>query len=237
MNLALLKRIGAAAAAVILATSAHAFPLLRISDSTVTVSLSDGSTADSDSRTGALAYSHQFGAFDIGRVTGTSAPILGSPTQQVMQLDLLDLTSRGTGGTLTFEYSIIDLGPATDLFPQLQVQVATDGTVEYSVYADPGNTIFARTMLLGSFDFTTGTFSEFEQSLVGITDSTYSLTQVITVHHGAGVRTTSAGASVSGSTAVPAPGMPYLLTGGLLVLGLARARRPSGRASNLVGWA
>ncbi len=232
MNLALVERLMACLVAVILTTSAHAIPLLRVSNGVFTLTLADGSASDADSRTGALAFGGQFGAIHIGRVTGTSAPILGSPTRQVMQLDLQDLTSGDLGGTLTFEYSITDLGPATDLFPQLQMQVATDGAVEYAVYADPGNTVFGRTMLLGSFNYPTGTFSESAQSLAGITDSSYSLTQVITVHHGAGTHTTSVGASVSGNTNVPTPGMPYLLGAGLLALGWARARRQDDAARN-----
>lgn len=77
----------AALATMSLAPSAFAVPQLQLSDGTTTITVTDQGIGDIDGNTGVIVFHGSIGAFNINVTTGITKPVLGSPTQPVLDLN------------------------------------------------------------------------------------------------------------------------------------------------------
>src|SRR5579862_7501392 len=96
---------GVAAAALLVGSAApsHAMLMLTVSDGTTTDTVNDLSNS------GGATFMGAIGAFNFNVVTGTSMPLIGSAALPTLDLNSIDITSRGgSGGTLTFKLTDTD---------------------------------------------------------------------------------------------------------------------------------
>jgi hypothetical protein len=138
------KYITSSIAACLLAASAHAYPLLTMSDGLGdTVSDNSGTITTSGSGSGValpgvggvLSFTGSLGVWSFSLDIGTSYPAIGSATSPAMDLDF-DALSSGAG-TLTIDYSqvfgpVIDSGVAASIGGTL----ASGASLTYTTYQD-----------------------------------------------------------------------------------------------------
>lgn len=196
---------------------ARAVPQLRISDGLTTITISDGGAGDSQAVPGQVVWVGSVGNWTLNVHTGTTYPVLGSLTNPVLDLSF-NAISNANGGTLTVSFSADGFGPTAGN-AVASTGGTTQGTVLYNTYGGTNNTLFSTSNLLtsqGPFvaPAFSGTTSGGNVNNVG----PYSLTQVITITHAAGVSRITTGDSI---LTVPESGTSILLLGtGLTLLGL-----------------
>ena len=181
------------------AATAEAGVALRLTQGMTVVTVNDdgaGDIASGDPDT--IVFFGAVGAFTLNVTTGIVTPDTVLP--EVMHLNSID-TSLGAG-TLTIEFTATDLDIATlNYLLALGPLVAPGGSISYSAYYDEGNAEFAQTSLIGTLN---GAGSV---SGPAASSTPYSLTQVVTITHGANGGTTSFDANIS----VPEPASLVLL--------------------------
>lgn len=226
---------------------ATAVPSLRISSGGTTVILTDedlenalgwqaappvGSTLLTDAAPGFLGFvsvTTTVGSFAITTTTGATYPSIGSITSPEMDVLNLSVSSSGAGGTLTVEFSEDGFGPTQGTGGRMAIggTLGTGASANYDAYADGSNVLFAQTDHFGNLSFGPNTGSspisfsgDVSGSAPGVSSPSYSLTQVVTITHGAGLVSSSFDAALD----VPDGGTTVSLLG-LTLLGLGAGRR------------
>lgn len=198
---------------------AQAVPTLKLTTGANVITISDGGAGDTLALSGAINFNGSIGDWFINVSTGLSKPVLGSPSSPHMDLNSINTSNAQGSTTITLMFSDTD-------FTQLGTGVAAwggtaGGTIKYDTYWSATNSLFAMDNLMTSESFGTGAFSG--TTTGGPTGvSPYSLTQVVTITHAAGVKNSSFDAELrvsdSGSTIA-------LLGAALATLGLISRRR------------
>jgi len=188
--------------------------MLQISDGVPADAVSVKDTLD----TGAVTFIGSIGAFSFNVTTGTSAPLSGTLTQPILDLNSIDVSApSGGGGTLTFQLTDTDYagvgGPVH--FEESVGGTLSAGSYSVSSFMDCGDTAFAQTTALTSQSFSGPAFSASQGGTTTACSSNYSLTQLA-------VLTLPGGAIFSGdsSLSIPEPSTLALFSGAGL-LGLA----------------
>jgi hypothetical protein len=218
----------AALVAISVAPAAQAIPQLRLSDGFTTITVTDGGVGDIDANVGAIVFQGSIGVFNISVTTGITKPILGSPTEPV--LDLNSIAVNGTGpGTLTISFSETDFvsaGPSVNFLTA--VGGVTAGSVVFDYYASASNANFATDLLVDTTGLLSGPFVDTalaSEALTGL----YSMTTVATIIHTANGQNSSFNANfetVSDTIEIPeAPLAPSLIAGALLLAARTIRRR------------
>lgn len=220
----LLKYLAVAAAIAGLTQVANAVPQLRVFDGTTTITISDNGAGDSQAAGGQVVWVGSIGNWSLNVHTGTTYPAIGSLTNPMLDLSF-NATSGGTGGTLVISFSADGFGPtAGSTVAAIGGTIAAGGSVTYNTYGGNNNTLFSTSNLLTSQGpFAPGAFSGTVTGGSVNNAGPYSLTQVISITHGAGTFQSTGDALLT----VPESGTSILLLGaGLTGLGLiARFRR------------
>lgn len=218
----------AALAAISLAPAAQAIPQLRLSDGFTTITVTDGGVGDINASAGVIVFQGAIGVFNISVTTGVTKPVLGTPTEPV--LDLNSIAVNGTGpGTLTISFSETDfVSTGSSVNFLTSVGGVTAGSVVFDYFASASNANFATDLLVSSTGSLVGPFVDSDlgsESLTGL----YSLTTVATIVHTANGQNSSFNANfetVTETIEIPeAPLAPSLIAGVLLLAARTIRRR------------
>ena len=218
----------AALAAISLAPAAQAIPQLRLSDGFTTITVTDGGVGDINGSAGVIVFQGAIGVFNINVTTGVTKPVLGSPTEPV--LDLNSIAVNGTGpGTLTISFSETDFvstGPSVNFLTS--VGGVTAGSVVFDYFASASNANFATDLLVSTTGSLVGPFVDTDLGAEALT-GLYSLTTVATITHTAAAQNSSFNANfetVTETIEIPeAPLAPSLIAGVLLLAARTIRRR------------
>ena len=219
----------AALAASAVSVSAHAVPQLRLSDGINTVTVTDSGAGDVNPLAGVVVFNGAVGDFSVNVTTGITKPLLGSPTDPILDLNSIDVTGAA-GGVLTIEFTKTDFfssGSSLDL--STAIGGVTADTVQFEHFASTTNTAFAQDIALFDSDNLTGGFLFIDVGSSAISGD-YSLTTVATITHTAGGQNSSFNSVLEGAftptTDIPEPALaPSLVIGGLLLAGRLISRR------------
>jgi hypothetical protein len=219
----------AALAASAVSVPAHAVPQLRLSDGINTVTVTDGGAGDINPLAGVVVFNGAIGDFSVNVTTGITKPLLGSPTDPVLDLNSIDVTGAA-GGILTIEFTETDFlsgGPTVNF--STEIGGVTADTVQFEHFASAANTCFARDIALFDSAALTGGFVFVDVGAEALT-GLYSLTTVATITHAAGGQNSSFNSVLESgfkpTTDIPEPALaPSLVISGLLMAGRAFSRR------------
>ena len=215
----------AMALALVTATSTEAAQMLTLTSGLTSVTITDNGAGDVNPSVGAITFIGSVGAFNALNVsTGVSKPILGSAANPFMDLNSVNISSSG-GGTLVIDHFDDGFTGLTN-FSMAIGGVAglggAGGALTYSAFFNQG----AGNVLIDTLGPFSGAFSGTGGG--GPTTLTpYSLTQRVTIVHGAGTVGTSFNA-----TLIPEPATLALFGLGLIGVGFATSRRRLNRAQN-----
>jgi hypothetical protein len=205
----------------ILASSAQATLILRVSDGTSTATRTD---LDGN---GAVIFIGSIGDWVLNVTTGVTDPMIGDNNSSRLDLSSINVSgSSSRGGTLYI--SLTDTGntvPIGDTHFSIGVGGFTDGSISFRSYVDSTNTAFGTETLLHNTGLLTGSpFSSSGYGAVSVTGP-YSITTVATLTHDNGFSISGFGHDVK----VPEPrGLAVL---GIGLLGLAFGTRRAVRKS------
>lgn len=217
--------------------SARATPTLILSDSATgaSVIIIDEGAGDADiGEAGVVGFNGTVGVWTVNTSTG-----LVYGTNQSPSLDLSSINKSTAASTLTIQFSADGFGPSAGY-----VDVAIGGTLakkgtagdsalSFTTYWKPIDALFTGAVL------TNFTFANATNSLLGFSGNqsmsfdgaaSYSLTEVVRITHGSGIRNSSfdAAIEVTDVPSVPDQSMTGLLLGlGLAGLAAGRGRRRS----------
>lgn len=215
MNKNIIKGI-VAASVLAFTTVASAVPTMTISDGiNPVITIVDGGAGDSNLGTaGVVGYNGSVGLWNLVVSIGQTKPFLGSAEAPHMDLNYV-VTSTGAG-TITIKWSDTDFTAGSAGFAA-EIGGTTAGSVQFSTYADAGNTLFGTGIQLTSQSFNSSPFSG-TASHGAVGDNSFSLTEVLVITHGSGTTSDSGDASLA---TVPDGGATVTLLGTALAgLGL-----------------
>jgi len=145
---------------------------IRVSDGVHTKTRNDLGTP------GFAAFSGKIGYFDAKIEEGIGFPAIGSPSDPILDLTSVDLTSK-TGGTLTVSLTGFS-GAAAEKFLSSLVGIYVNSSAEMSTYLGKNDKPFGKSTLLS-----TGLFDN-QSELVSLPaiSGPFSLTEVLTITAG-----------------------------------------------------
>lgn len=209
------------------AMPAVAAPILRFTSGASSLTITDNGAGDLLGTSGAITFAGSVGDFGLTVTTGLTKPAIGSAETPEIDLNSVSVTSGGAGNLL-IEFTETGFtggaGAWTDFLSQIGGTINNDAGSQlfYTVYVDAANTAFGKTTQVFSGTFGPGAFSDALTALADLTSTgAYSITLVANLTHGgAGV------SSFDGFTTVPEPASVALAGMGLMLIGIARRRRP-----------
>lgn len=199
---------------------AEAVSMLKVSDGTTTVVITDEGVNDFPSGiVGQVTYNGSIGNFTSNNVTAVTKPIVGLPTAPFMSIASFNTTIAGGAGTLRITYSdtgytapppmmaLGDIGGTTDSW--------AEGNVRYVTYLGENNMLFEMDHVLTDSGALTGDpFGDSDTALLPLSlTGPYSLTMEIIIDH-LGETNTSFGAQLA-LVPQPEPSTLLLLSSGL----------------------
>lgn len=193
---------------------ARADIVLKVTDGVSTVMADDHLTPGIASFFGAI------GNFTVSADIGAGFPAVGSPSNPVLDLTSLDLTTGTAGGTLTVSLTQTDFQKTAGIYQLLSSLVGNyvNSTATMAAYLNAGNVHFGTGTLLSSGLAD----NQAALSSVPVGAGPFSLTEIITVTAGANSLTSLDAALVD----VPEPATLSLVGAGLLgLIGAGRFRR------------
>jgi hypothetical protein len=201
----------ALALAVGLSCQAQADIVIKATDGVNTV------MADDHANPGLATYSGAIGNFTLSVDIGTGFPQVGSPSDAILDLNSLDLTTGTAGGTLTVSLTETDFTGAPGTFNFLSSITGNyvHSTASMNTYLDTTDAHFGTGTLLsgGLVDNQAAGASTFPGA------GPYSLTEIVTVTAGANSLTSLDTTIIQ----TPEPGSLPLLGAALLALGMIGA--------------
>lgn len=196
---------------------AQAIPTLWMSDGINTpIQIEDESVADLMPGQGMVGFTGPIGNFMINFTGGLTKPATGTDTKPLLDIVSLNSTSilppaqSGGGGTLTIKFTETDfsaVGRHGALNFLSSIGGTTDGTVRLQTYLNESNNAFGMAHLLGDTGPLSGrpvAFSTHVFDSLLTRDDAYSLTMVVTVHHGGANQNTSFNAELRNTMPEPA---------------------------------
>jgi hypothetical protein len=191
---------------------------IKISDGITTLVIADGSLSDSDTTAGIVKYVGTLGVWKLD-LFGITKPEDGSATDPYLYLhDFSASSTSAASSTLTIWFSDTGFGP-TGTYTVAEIGGVTAGSVTYETFTGTG--LFDETTLLTSLAFPSGAFSGTDIGTVTGAVGPYSLTDKVTITHGAGSKVKT---SFDATLTVPDGGTTLSLLG-LSLLGLVAASR------------
>lgn len=226
-----LKLVAICASTMLVAVSASATPMLRITDpvTLATVTITDELAGDTLlGSPGLVGYSGSIGAnWTVVVSTGITKPAVGTATDPFKHLNSVQLTSTGSGpASIVIEFTEDFYGPTSDpMTHEVSVSIPT-GSALFDTWADTTNTPFGQgTLLASQGPFVNGAFAQTVSSNPGALGFPYSLTQIVYVSHTGGLQTSSFDFELR----VPSPSSLMLLGSGVIGMILVSARSRKGR--------
>lgn len=202
-----------AASSLLAAQQANALAI-KVTDGVNTVITTD---ADND---GLVSYAGSIGTWILSSVVGLANPFIGDEYTDTMHLDSVDVSNGA--GTLTIMLTDTDMTKTKAPFVT-SLGGVTSGNISFATYMSATNTAFDLETLLGSSGSLSG--GAFSQSGYGEISAAgpYSVTQVVTITHGGGLKTTSFNYEIK----VPEPMTLALFGAGLIGMGFVGRRKRS----------
>jgi hypothetical protein len=205
--------------------TAHAALQLTVQSGDSSMTFTDGGAGDSAPETGILSVSYALGSWFFSSTIVASSPVIGSPTQALLDLASLNISSSAPG-TLTIQATDTGYNLPTSGMISLSglIAGATSGSVSYRSYVDTSNTAFGTENLIGEVASYGGAFAGTVSGSIAYTSpNPFSLTTEVGITHSSGgLQVTTFNAI--GTAVVPEPGVVGLLGLGLGMVGLASLR-------------
>ncbi len=188
---------------------------------------------------GAASIPVTSGSISFGGFTVNGAPVVGSATQQVLQVDGSGAFG-GLFGALPFmatEFNLSNPSPLVQFAAAITGTLAPSSSVSWSVYLDPNNIAFGTGELIASGNFSDPSsivslgFFDPVAALVKSVSGPFSLTEVVRVASPTGETVSFNSSATATSVPVPEPASLAILGVGLLGLGLVTPLRRRTRAA------
>lgn len=201
-----------------LIANADVIATLRLTSGASTVTITDGGAGDTCLVAGCITFSGSVGDWIINVSTGLTSPVLAVGS---MDLAYQDAKLTGTPAS-SISISFTTQGNSKSGFLNTDLGGTNNNTTTaYAVYFDNSDTAFGMANLVASFGPTGASPVNFLGGGSVAGDSSFSVTQVVTIAGGAG----AANASGDAQLTIPEPASMSILGAGLIGLaGLFRRR-------------
>jgi hypothetical protein len=187
----------------------HAVFQMTLTQGGTVVSVQDQGAGDTNPEAGVITFVGAVGVFTTNVTTGISKPLIGDTDSAIMDLNSVNVTTAGTGGTLTISLSDtgFTINPSSGYLFSTAIGGTTQGTLDYSATYTPtaGSPV---TLNLGPFvDPAPGMpgvpFAQSASMPLSSITNPFSLSQTAIITHGSGTVLTSFDAETAMSTPEP----------------------------------